>query len=140
MHKTYPLSELSKARLRRNNMISLVCAILTIGTAIVTSSLWIGIATLYFLAKFYFRTRILIIADPHLILSQDGLMHRWSREVFIPWGRIEEVVDTSKHIISVRHRIEGSDKSQVEKIYKWRVEADPEALIGQIRAGMNTSK
>ena len=140
MNITYPLSDLSKARLRRNNMISLVCAFLTIGTAIVTSSLWIGIATLYFLAKFYFRTRILILADPHLILSEDGLMHRWSKEVFIPWKCIEDVADTSKHIISVRHRVEGADKSSVEKIYKWRVEAEPEDLIAQIREGADQAK
>lgn len=134
MQKTYPLSPLSKARLKRNNLISLTCVVLTIATAVITSNLWIGLATIYFLAKLYYRGRIMLIADPYLTLSDDGLTHHWSRDVFIPWAAIEEVVDTSKHVISIRYRHDEVAKPLIEKIYKWRFAADPAELIALIRA------
>ena len=133
MNESFQLSKLSKTRIQRNNVISLVCTTAAIGLAYTTSNPWIALGALYFLGFFFYRRRILRNSDPYLQLTQDGLTIHWSRDVFIPWVEMVEVTDVSKQIIMIKYQPIGFEKVATMSIVKWRLETDPMELIAQLQ-------
>jgi hypothetical protein len=137
MNQVFQLSGLSKARLKRHNRFSLACIVMAVALAFLAANAWFVIGAAYFLAKFFYRWKILHNKAPYLHATDDGLTVCWFRSTFIKWDTLIEVHDASKDVITIKYQRPRDGKNVSMLILKWRIEADPVVLIELLKANMS---
>lgn len=129
MTQDFALSDLSKSRLKKGNIASVVCFLLTLLLAGVVNSNWIAAASLYFVAKFVYRSMLIRRANPHVVVSDDGISLRWFKARDVAWSNVA-AIDASDDDAIIVKVTEGEDL----RILKRRIEGGAVALAKLLQA------
>ncbi len=129
----YPLSELSRTRLWRNSVLSMLGAGCTGSLIVATQNAWLLLALGVFLGLFVYRRMLMRRADPHVVVTGDAVEIRWLRTHTIPLAEVTAVGHASDQVIVLSQRKGDAGRMIHHRLVRWRFEDGGNDLVARLR-------